>query len=205
MAKNGFQLHYLGSLQVGIIHFSKCSWDILVLSNFIKVGRISENNSFLDLAISRVINAENKVQHPVSLHVLDFGVRLYCRNSGKQVVFYPYPKVKACFYHKNLIIMTFFCTFPIRFQLVGWAVWIQDSYLSLVQKMMFVLWQKSSFVMFLSQTTWQWLNILLQAWHPDLTEPWAQLRLFFKRKMWFQQNFIPEDQCMNQSYFSSRK
>ena len=36
-----------------------------------------------------------QIEHDVSLHVLEFGVRLYCRNSGKQVLYYPYPKVSV--------------------------------------------------------------------------------------------------------------
>jgi hypothetical protein len=34
-----------------------------------------------------------QIEHGVSLHVLEFGVRMYCRTTGKQVLYYPYPKV----------------------------------------------------------------------------------------------------------------
>ena len=75
MAQSGYPLCYLGSLPVG------------------KVG----DTSFLDWAIRKVMNDPAKVEHHVSLHLLELGIKLYCRASAELVLKYPYPKV-----NKNL-------------------------------------------------------------------------------------------------------
>lgn len=42
------------------------------------------------------MNDPAKVEHDVSLHLLELGVRLYCRSTGEEVLQYPYPKISAC-------------------------------------------------------------------------------------------------------------
>ena len=71
MAQSGYPLCYLGSLPVG------------------KVG----DTSFLDWAIRKVMNDPGKTKHSVSLHLLELGIKLYCRTTAELVLTYPYPKV----------------------------------------------------------------------------------------------------------------
>ena len=71
MAQSGYPLCYLGSLPVG------------------KVG----DTSFLDWAIRKVMKDPAKIDHSVSLHLLELGIKLYCRTTAELVLKYPYPKV----------------------------------------------------------------------------------------------------------------
>jgi hypothetical protein len=51
------------------------------------------------------MNDEGKIEHEVSLHLLELGVKLYCRSTGDLVLHFPYPKV---LYKENLTIKTSF-------------------------------------------------------------------------------------------------
>ena len=39
------------------------------------------------------MNDEGKIEHEVSLHLLELGIKLYCRSTGDLVLHFPYPKV----------------------------------------------------------------------------------------------------------------
>lgn len=66
-----------------------------IKSNFLYLKKIEKvgDTSFLDWAIRKVMNDPAKVEHEVSMHLLELGVKLYCRSSGDLVLHYPYPKV----------------------------------------------------------------------------------------------------------------
>ena len=49
------------------------------------------------------MNDEGKIEHEVSLHLLELGIKLYCRSTGDLVLHFPYPKV---LYKENLTIKT---------------------------------------------------------------------------------------------------
>ncbi len=114
MAQGGYPVIYLGSLQVRIKQLNPDQFHEFFFSQVGKVG----DTSFLDWAIRRVMNDESKIEHKVSLHLLEFGVRMYCKTTGKQVLSYPYPKVnktlKALTF--NLISMVFCLDFGLWMQ-----------------------------------------------------------------------------------------
>ena len=62
---------------------------MLCIKKIEKVG----DTSFLDWAIRKVMNDPSKVEHEVSLHLLELGIKLYCRATGDLVLNFPYPKV----------------------------------------------------------------------------------------------------------------
>jgi len=74
MAKGGYQVTYIGSLSVG------------------RFG----DKSLLDPSIDRVARDQYGVRHPVSLHVMEFGTRMYSAATGQKVLYYPYPQISAC-------------------------------------------------------------------------------------------------------------
>ena len=39
------------------------------------------------------MNDASKIEHEVTLHLQELGIKLFCRTSGDQVLQYPYPKV----------------------------------------------------------------------------------------------------------------
>ena len=57
-----------------------------------KIEKVGDT-SFLDWAIRKVMNDSGKIEHEVSLHLLELGIKLYCRKSGDLVLNFPYPKV----------------------------------------------------------------------------------------------------------------
>ena len=59
---------------------------------FWQVGRFGDK-SLLDSAIDRVARDQYGVRHPVSLHVMEFGTRMYSAATGQKVLYYPYPQV----------------------------------------------------------------------------------------------------------------
>ena len=63
---------------------------MLCIKKIEKVG----DTSFLDWAIRKVMNDPSKVEHEVSLHLLELGIKLYCRATGELVLHFPYPKVR---------------------------------------------------------------------------------------------------------------
>ena len=51
------------------------------------------DTSFLDWAIRKVLTDSAKVEHEISLHLLELNIKLYCKDTGELVLQYPYPKV----------------------------------------------------------------------------------------------------------------
>ena len=47
----------------------------------------------LDLAIQRVTGDPKKVHHPVTLRLMELGVKMSCNDTGDAVLHYTYPEV----------------------------------------------------------------------------------------------------------------
>ena len=60
--------------------------------HFLQVGTVGDS-SLLDKAIHRVTHDKKKVHHSISLHLQELGVKMYCNETGNQVLHYTYPEV----------------------------------------------------------------------------------------------------------------
>jgi hypothetical protein len=60
----------------------------------------------LDRAIDRVTSDPKKVHHPVTLRLLELGIKMLCNDTGDAVLHYTYPEVrqyKFCNARENFI------------------------------------------------------------------------------------------------------
>ena len=51
------------------------------------------DSSVLDMAIERVTGDPKKVHHPVTLRLMELGVKMSCNDTGDAVLHYTYPEV----------------------------------------------------------------------------------------------------------------
>ena len=86
-------LNYLDRLAAICCRKLRCNSLLLLFCVFLKVGRYGDK-SLLDSAIDRVARDQYGVRHPVSLHVMEFGTRMYSAATGQKVLYYPYPQVE---------------------------------------------------------------------------------------------------------------